>query len=209
VGDLPPYNENLATVAEKYLKAPSGWRYFAGQQQNGLPMWKMNENDPAVQPLVPFGMFDSDPTDIRYEFHKCLGYFSVRYVQRAKKWVMLYTCDVRPHSLRGVYMRTATLPWGPWSAPDRIFDPSDGYCRFMHLPVGCLPEGCPSGINPFEEEKRHGPNREVGGEYAPFLLPSRYAKPAPNGQTSIYYLMSTGNPYQVVLMRSDVNLGAR
>ena len=78
----------------------------------------------------------------------------------------------------------------------------------MHLPVGCLPEGCPSGINPFEEEKRN-PGREVAGEYAPFLLPSQYTKPAPNGQTSIYYLMSTWNPYQVVLMRSDVNLGAR
>ena len=108
-------------------------------------------------------------------------------------------------------MRTATLPWGPWSAPDRIFDPSvpDGYCSFVYWPPEYWPPPCTSGLNPFEEEKRHGLNREVGGEYAPFLLPSRYAKPAPNGQTSIYYLMSTTNPYQVVLMRSDVNLGAR
>src|SRR5215208_5714521 len=59
----------------------------------------------------------------------------------------------------------------------------------------------------FEEEKRSpkSPDREIAGEYAPFLLPSQYAKPAPNGQTSIYYLMSTWNPYQVILMRSDVD----
>ena len=179
--------------------SPSGWRYFGGQQPDGLPIWETNE--PAARPLVPFGMFDSDPANIGYEFHKCLGYFSVRYVQRVEKWVMLYTCGERLHSQRGVYMRSAIMPWGPWSAPKRIFDHSEGYCRFMHLP-----QGCTSGVNPFEEEKR-SPNREPGGEYAPFLLPSQYAKPAPNGQTSIYYLMSTWNPYQVVLMRSDVDLG--
>jgi len=203
--------------------SPSGWRYFAGQQPDGLPIWQTNE--PAARPVVPFGMFDSDPTNIRYDFHKCLGYFSVRYVQRVKKWVMLYTCgdrialfgdisvpgrdrmgNVLLSSKRGVYMRSAILPWGPWSAPERIFDPSVpfGYCSFMHWPPGCA-----SGTNPFEEEKRSpkSPDREIAGEYAPFLLPSQYAKPAPNGQTSIYYLMSTWNPYQVILMRSDVDLG--
>src|SRR5215208_2427381 len=143
--------------------SPSGWRYFAGQQPDGLPIWQTNE--PAARPVVPFGMFDSDPTNIRYDFHKCLGYFSVRYVQRVKKWVMLYTCgdrialfgdisvpgrdrmgNVLLSSKRGVYMRSAILPWGPWSAPERIFDPSVpfGYCSFMHWPPGCA-----SGTNPF------------------------------------------------------------
>ena len=54
--------------------SPSGWRYFGGQQPDGLPIWQTNE--PAARPLVPFGMFDSDPANIGYEFHKCLGYFA-------------------------------------------------------------------------------------------------------------------------------------
>jgi hypothetical protein len=140
----------------------------------------------------------------------------VRFIEAVQKWVMLYTCGERANSSRGIYMRSATLPWGPWSIPERIFDPDNGYCHFMHRP-----EGCTSGANPFEEEKRSlkfypgtnsGPKiaqREVAGEYAPFLFPSRYAKPTPNGQTTLYYLLSTWNPYQVVLMRTQVDLGPR
>ncbi len=127
---------------------PAGWRYFAGLQ-NGVPRWEADEA--LARPLLPFGSFDSDPTDSRYQFHKCLGYFSVRFIESVQKWVMLYTCTASRDNTwpRGIYMRSATIPWGPWSTPARIFDPDDGYCRFMYRP-----QGCTSGTNPFEEEKR-------------------------------------------------------
>ncbi len=125
---------------------------------------------------------------------------------------MLYTCDQPGRTPRGIYLRTAPLPWGPWSIPTRIFDPAEHYCHIMHFLVGCS-----SGTNPFEEEKRRikppidprdlpAAFRESGGEYAPFLLPGRYARPAANGRTALYYLLSTWNPYQVVLMKADVDL---
>jgi hypothetical protein len=37
------------------------------------------------------------------------------------------------------------------------------------------------------------------------LLPSRYAK-VKRDQTSLYFLMSTWNPYQVVLMRTQLRV---
>jgi hypothetical protein len=45
--------------------------------------------------------------------------------------------------------------------------------------------------------------RAVGGEYAPILLPSRYARVTAE-ESTLYFLMGTWNPYQVVLMRMHV-----
>jgi hypothetical protein len=47
---------------------------------------------------------------------------------------------------------------------------------------------------------------EWGGEYGPYIM-SRFTTES-DGQCRIYYTMSTWNPYQVVVMRSDLKLGA-
>jgi hypothetical protein len=185
----------------------SGWRYFAGM---GQP-WKNEES--LAQPLVQLGAPPPGSNIAPGNYHKCLGYFSVRYLEAARKWAMLYTCsnDDEHHrplrtDARGVFLRTAKLPWGPWSEPVRIFDPGTGYCQFMHLAEA---DGhCSTGRNPNEGEKRKIMGGyivgESAGEYAPFLLPSRYAKLGPGGQVDLYYLLSTWNPYQVVLMKTRV-----
>jgi hypothetical protein len=63
------------------------------------------------------------------------------------------------------------------------------------------------GPNPAEESVRDvstAINRRAwGGEYAPYLLPSRYVK-ATAAQSSFYFALSTWNPYQVVLMRTEI-----
>ena len=100
--------------------------------------------------------------------------------------------------------------------PNYIFDPGkDAYCRFMHNQNSDENKECNNkGINPAEESVRDiGPSwqsgiptkRGWGGEYAPLLLPSRYAK-VKRDQTSLYFLMSTWNPYQVVLMRTQLRV---
>ena len=45
---------------------------------------------------------------------------------------------------------------------------------------------------------------EWGGEYGPYIM-SRFTSEA-DGHCRIYYTMSTWNPYQVVVMRSDLKL---
>ena len=144
--------------------------------------------------------------------HECLGYFSVRYLEPPKKWAALYTCstDTVP---RGVYLRVADKPWGPWSAPVAVMKvpgTANPYCWFMHLPPDDAP--CPTfAPNPFEDEKRAPGKdgvgrRQPGGEYAPFLLPSNYHKYSANGTIRLYFTLSTWNPYQTVLMSTDVGL---
>lgn len=49
---------------------------------------------------------------------------SVEYNAYLGEWMMIYAC--RNIALPGIYMTTALEPWGPWSAPQRIFDPDPG-----------------------------------------------------------------------------------
>ena len=129
---------------------------------------------------------------------------------------MLYTCADdesagynKNNGPRGIYLRTADLPWGPWSPPQRIFDPDTAYCFFMHHQIVSADDFCRirGGTNPAEESVRDTrttvTKRGWGGEYAPFLLPSRYVK-SDGKRVTLYFFMSTWNPYQVVLMRTQV-----
>jgi Domain of unknown function (DUF4185) len=191
------------------------WRYYAGANANGQPVWK--EEEALALPLPPFGspLFSKG-------YHECLGYFSVRFIEGWGKWVILYTCNDdesagynKDNGPRGVYLRTADVSWGPWSPPQQIFDPKDGYCYFMHNQDADEDNRCANkGVNPAEESVRHidqawhhgkPTKRGWGGEYAPLLLPSRYAK-VEKDQVILYFLMSTWNPYQVVLMRTQVRV---
>lgn len=117
---------------------------------------------------------------------------------------MLYACAARPedgynpNNGRGIFMRTAANPWGPWSLPTLVFDPNrGGYCHFMN---GL---SCPSGTNNALDISQG--LLIPGGEYAPLLLPARYMK-ADEDTLTVYFTMSTWNPYQVVLMRSRLTI---
>jgi hypothetical protein len=96
----------------------------------------------------------------------------------------------------------------PATFPTVNGQPQDPYCHFMYR----LDPHC---AGPFEEEKRAPPTtgpgdtctRNFGGEYAPFLLPSGYEKyDNSKGTVTLYYSLSTTNPYQTVLMDLTVNL---
>lgn len=165
---------HLAAIPGGNLDSPANWRYFAGTDATGGPRWSLNENDAA-------SLFD----------HPVIGEFSCAWIPPLARWVMLYNSG-QP---RGILMRTAELPWGPFSQPQVIFDPGrdDGYGHFMH-----------ANWDVARRDNFHDPGRERdwGGEYGPYLIP-RFA----NGDQSrceIFYTMSTWNPYQVVLMRSTV-----
>lgn len=113
-------------------------------------------------------------------------------------WLMTYNAD----SPRGITLRTAPSPGGPWSEPTVIFDPTRaadlGYEHFLHRKESDA--GADDGLSD------RGRNEEWGGEYGPYLVPSWFSLPKA-GLVAITYTLSSWNPYQVHVMRTWLGMG--
>jgi Domain of unknown function (DUF4185) len=123
--------------------------------------------------------------------HPVCGEISVAWIEPLRRWVMLYN-STEP---RGIVMRLSPRPEGPWSAPTVVFDPwrDGGYPQFMHV------SWKHARLDAFQDPRREN---EWGGEYGPFLIP-RFTR-GDASRATLFFVLSTWNPYQVVLMRTDV-----
>ena len=120
----------------------------------------------------------------------CVGELSVTWNRNLRQWLMLYNCD----NPSGIVARLSETPWGPWSESAVLFDAATdaGDCYFVRGPGDCGPPSDP-------ESPANGGR---GGVYAPYVI-SRYTQGGQHSST-IFYVMSTWNPYQVVLMQSTL-----
>ncbi|AIE83730.1 DUF4185 domain-containing protein [Fimbriimonas ginsengisoli] len=157
----------LAFVPLDRVEDHSAIRYWAGPGK-----WSASESD--ATPVVN---------------HPEVGELSVAWCAPLKRWLMLYNSG---HP-RGIQMRTALQATGPWGEPITLFDPKDGYGKFMHI-----------SWRDRHADSVHDPGREneYGGEYAPYMIPRFFRKTKDGAR--IYFLLSTWNPYAVVLMRADL-----
>jgi ankyrin repeat protein len=168
----------LAVRKASEIESRSGARFFSGVDAHGRPQWSDYEKDSV--PLFGDGG---------------VGELSVTYNTFLRKWIALYTYGKEPHA---VHFRTADVPWGPWSASQPVFElsKSGGLCRFIH--------------RTWDEKKcdtLHEPGWEKvqGGCYGPYQFGDFATGDA--SRTTIYFTLSTWNPYQVVLMK--VKLGKK
>jgi hypothetical protein len=176
-GDYRKSNPYLAYVPLSSVEDRGAWRFYSGlDPAAGLPRWSEREADAAA-------LFD----------HPCLGELSVAWYASLSQWLMTYNC-IQP---RGITLRSADAPWGPWSGGEVIFQPWDdgGYCHFMH--VSYESQNC-------DTVQDSGRDNEWAGEYGPYMIPSLAR--SQGGVTTIYYLMSVWNPYEVMLMKTDLML---
>jgi hypothetical protein len=122
--------------------------------------------------------------------HPMIGEISVAWCEPLNRWLMTYNVE-QP---RSVLMRVSETPWGPWSPAAVLFDPwRDGYGKFIHEPGKIGPKGSLS------DPGRDGHH---GDAYGPYLI-QRYFRKEGDG-ARIYFLLSTWNPYNVVLMRATI-----
>ena len=127
----------------------------------------------------------------------------------------------------GIYFSYASEPWGPWSTPQQVYNPCEaasyhqGLGNFIRYPTANASNPCPTatskmgpqgpiigaGPDPFFAGKSSGGNvtSRRGAVYAPFQI-ERFATVGDDGVLSIYFNMSTWNPYTVVLMESDYTI---
>jgi hypothetical protein len=173
----------LATIPASSFDTGAGTRYFAGLV-NGQPVWSSSES--AAVPVVAE---KGGPS---------IGNVSVIYSPALGLWLMTYDGGRQSPSTAGVYFTYAKDPWGPWAEPQLIFnqrrDGANG--TFVHDP-GITPNDGLNGPTIGGNDPRTTP----GGTYAPYMI-ERFTRVS--GSTlSIYYTLSTWNPYTIVLMRTD------
>ncbi len=170
----------LGAASPSNIAEENSMRYFAGTDNRGQPIWAASEND--AEPVVKSNQ---------------IGEFSVIWNEELEIWLLAYN-SLTP---RAIKLHWATNPWGPWSNPIDIFEPwnDGGYTHFMHALTA-------------PDSKLAGPVINVrppaieqwGGEYAPYMV-ERFSR-FKDDTLTIYYLMSTWNPYTVVLMRTDLRV---
>jgi hypothetical protein len=169
-------NVYLAYLPLTGVELKNNLRYFAGIQAGSRrPIWSAQESDAVA-------LFN----------HPEIGELSVTWNQFLRVWLILYNTD---HPV-GINFRVAENPWGTWSPTSLLFEPTTdgGYCHFIHV-------GWDERICDFVYDGK--PFRDVsdfGGAYGPYVI-SRYTRGS-NNQSTIYFVMSTSNPYNTVLMKS-------
>lgn len=173
-GDYRRSNVRLAFQPADAIGTPASLLFYSGASGEGSPLWSAREDD-AVE------LFQQP----------CVGELSVSYNRFIRSWIMLYNCG------SVILLRTAPAPWGPWSAPQVLFDPrtDGGFCQFIH--VSWLSLSCDNVQDP-------GRENESGGVYGPYQLAELAA--GDGRSTTIYFTMSTWNPYTVVLMKATLQL---
>jgi len=165
----------LGAVPLKDIRNRDAWRFFVGPP--GAP-WAADQR--AAAPLF---------------LHRVVGELSVAWMEPLGLWLMLYNSPTP----RGIVGRVAEQPWGPWSDPFTVFDPGwpgVGYGHFMHVANG------DDGLSD------PGREHEFGGEYGPYLIGRYTGSVDADGpgmrQARIYFVMSTWNPYNTVLMTAVI-----
>jgi hypothetical protein len=173
------------------------WRYFAGMA-GGTPVWITRAqweagHNAAGEWTPPHGaeIFEARPASER-----CVGEHSVTWNAPLHAWLLLYVCE--PWTVEA---RFAPEPWGPWSTPIVMLSAIEEPGLVCTLIQGTKP--CPGLAS--------GAPLAGGAFYAPFVMDrfTQDATPPGPGQpkrATIYWLVSTWNPYTVVVMRSTLEL---
>jgi hypothetical protein len=183
-GEYRKSDAYLSIVPVAQFESGKGTRYFAGPDANGAPTWSERELDAA--PIVRNGT---------------MGDLSVTWCKDLGLWLMTY--DSRPPAAPGILFSYSRAPWGPWSEPQVIFNPMrDGAMgKFIHNPNARPDDGL---AGPVIGKGQDDPGAVRGGDYAPYVV-ERWTK-LQGSELDLYYVLSTWNPYVVVLMKSRLQV---
>jgi hypothetical protein len=174
----------LSIIAEADFESGKGTRYFAGLDAAGKPSWSDNESD--SKPIMDNGN---------------LGDVSVTWCKELSLWLMTYDSREGVNGISFSYSRT---PWGPWSEPQVIFNMvrDNALGKFIHNALAKSDDGLAGPV--LGPKNQADPNDVRGGSYAPYVV-ERWTK-VQGSELDLYYVLSTTNPYVVVLMKSRLKI---
>ncbi len=169
--------------------------YFHGLNADGTPIFTAGEA--SANPIF----HDSLPgPGGAMRVADCMGEVGVEWNPFVRSWIMLYnSANNSATNPRGIFMRYAPQPWGPWSPPQTIFNPGrdNGFCYFIHRAVDSTHPACDS---------LSGTNRlaDGGGDYSPYFVPHLTSGDSVQMTSTLCFVLSTWNPYEVVLMKASI-----
>jgi len=174
----------LSIVPVAHFETGEGTRYFAGLDAAGAPTWSERESD--AKPIVKNGT---------------MGDLSVTWCKDIGLWLMTY--DSREPAPAGIEFSYSSAPWGPWSEPQVVFNAvRDGAIgKFIHHPRSNPDDGL---AGPVIGKGKANPGTVRGGAYAPYVV-ERWTK-LRGSELDLFYVLSTWNPYVVVLMKSRLQV---
>ncbi len=163
----------------------SKWFYYSGQM-GGTNSWSSDEK--VAAPLLA-----GTPN---------VGNHSVVWNAALHRFILMYGILMNGR----VVAQVSATPWGPWSAPTVVFGPqSDWAAKLIHHP----------GQDPIVRNviPVHGPAGRVldvsedtmGVPYGPNLIDKSTTNS--DGSVTVYFTMSTWNPYEVFLVSTTFKAG--
>jgi hypothetical protein len=195
----------LAQAPTETLSNVETWRFFVGRTDDGQPKWASRAEwrrgaapGSSAESWRPPG--EAEIFTPVLPIGRCVGEFSITWNVPLRMWLLVYQCP------GGILARVAPAPWGPWSLPVSILGDRDNLgCRLLMTPEGCGKR------RDFWPTLHPNGKFMPGGLYAPYVL-DRYTTPAPtDGGTrgsTIYWVVSTWNPYEVLVMRATLQVAA-
>jgi hypothetical protein len=162
-------NVYLAYVPTTQIEDRSAFSFYAGQA-DGQPVWSGDEAQAVA--LILSGS---------------IGELCVRRDPFLNRFILLYNSD----NPAWILEQQSPAPWGPWTAPQNIFDAAAAYGHYIHT------AGSADGLS--------DPGREAegGGPYGPYIV-ERYTRPNPDGSITIFFVLSVWNPYNTMLMSATI-----
>jgi hypothetical protein len=196
----------LALAPQATFGNPTTWKFYAGGGSwVTYAQWQSGSVGGMWSPPPGAELYADSPNPFSGTGdERCVGEHQVTYEGALQTWLMLYTCG----GLQ-VEARTAPSPEGPWSAPTVILSAVTNpglFCTlFWRPPVSPgVPGKCPGKVN-----GQPLPALTFGYLYAPFVL-ARYTqtltKPGGPRTAHLYWLLSTWDPYEVVVMQSTLEM---
>jgi hypothetical protein len=195
-------NLYLAVVADRDVESgTSKWWYLTSFDAANNPRWQRGSNNPlansadiASQPL--FSSWNNSLSG------PIVGEHSVRFIPALRKFVVMYGTP----AANGLFVRTSSTPWGPWSVETNIFGVNNGWgLKLGRRQNTSITQNWPA---VYDSPNAGSPHvfRDVGyGPYGPNLIDGKYT--IGNDKTiTLYFTTSLFVPYQVYLMRAKFSL---
>jgi hypothetical protein len=194
--------------------------YFTGLDREQRPQFSARELD-----AKPLDLDAETAGDQPEELHDVVGQMNVMWVPSLQHFVMFYGGESSgfaeglvvwddpaqtQHDPQGsLWLRFAKQPWGPWTAPQQLMAAGDRAPEAQ--PTHQYAEGGILAHNNCRTNKcaRYDPayeldlgNNNNGVLYGPSFIDAWTTED--RDATSLYWLVSTWNPYQTVLMRTTL-----